>query len=116
MPIDLSYPQIALIVVAAALVIHQVSFKLLVSPAKYKEAVTLRTAHRAFKEDDSSVPAKQLVPYKHVFRWRTLLNLYALNLHRDAPARFAELRRMWGIDEDEYRKEVGGCLFNKNTR
>jgi hypothetical protein len=97
--------QYILLGVALLLILHQISFRLLMGPAAYKERVTLQAAHDAFKES-AERGNDELMPYQHHFNWRTLLNLYKMRLHRDAPAKFKELRRMWGIDEEEYSREV----------
>lgn len=114
---DLSTPQVLAILAALLLFIYQFSFKLLLSPAKYKEAVTLRAAHDAFKEDVGSdgVKAKELVPYKRRWVPGRLMNLYAMKLHRNAPVRFQELRRMWGVDEEEYKRETLGKWSSLGT-
>ena len=103
-----------LIVLGGLVLMHQISFRLLWSPAKYKERVTLRAAHNAFGEDPESLP-QELQPYEHTLSWRRLLNLYELVLHRDAPARFAELRKIWGLDEENYHREVCHTLPNSIT-
>lgn len=103
-----------LIALGGLVLMHQISFRLLWSPAKYKERVTLRAAHNAFIEDPDKL-LRELQPYKHTLSWRRLLNLYELVLHRDAPARFAELRKMWGLDEEEYQREVCYILPSSST-
>jgi len=75
------------------------------SPVKYKEKTPLVAAHNAFKEDESKL-SKALVPYRHRIALRRLLSLYELELHRDAPLKFKELRRILGMDEEDYLKEV----------
>jgi hypothetical protein len=95
----------ALIALGVLIVFHQISFRLFWNPAKYKETVTLRAAHKAFKEDTRKLPL-ELVPYKWKIAWTRLFNLYQLKLHRNAPDSFKELRGVWNIDEDEYQSEV----------
>ena len=77
------------------------------SPAHYKERTTVVAVHNAFKEDEGKLP-KDLVPYHHALGIGRFLNLYDLELHRDAPEKFRELRRLWGMDEEEYMREVRG--------
>ncbi|KZV92301.1 SAICAR synthase-like protein [Exidia glandulosa HHB12029] len=92
------------------IVAHQISFRFLIDPSKYRERVTIRAAHRAFHDDkpDRRHPPDALLPYRTNFNWDRALNLYDLKLRRDAPAKFAELRRIWAIDEEEYKREVQG--------
>ena len=75
------------------------------SPARHKERTTVVAVHNAFKEDERKLP-KDLVPYHHTLGIGRFLNLYDLELHRDAPEKFRELRRLWGMDEEEYMREV----------
>ena len=78
------------------------------SPAHYKERTTVVAAHNAFKEGESKLP-KGLVPYQHTVGLRRFMNLYDLELHRNAPQKFRELRRIWGVDEEDYMREVCGA-------
>jgi hypothetical protein len=116
--------QYALIGIAVLIVIHLIGLRMLVSPQQYKEDVTLRAAHRAFLEDADSLP-EELVEYTWRTKWTRLLNFYSMKLHRNVPKRFEELRKVWGIDEDEYRREVSqtviislrlGCQRRPGTR
>jgi hypothetical protein len=101
--------QYGLIGLGVLIVLHFISFNLLWNPARYKEQVTLRAAHRAFLEDDEKLPT-DLVPYKWHTAWTRLSNLYRMKLHRNAPRKFEEARALWGVDEDQYRDEVC-CRF-----
>ncbi|KAH9839007.1 uncharacterized protein C8Q71DRAFT_747116 [Rhodofomes roseus] len=76
-------------------------------PVKYKEKTTLVAAHNAFKEDEYKLP-KGLAPYRHKTNLRRLLSLYDVELHRDAPQKFSELRRIWDVDEEDYVRECLG--------
>jgi hypothetical protein len=97
--------QYALIGLGVLIFLHQVSFRMFWNPAKYKEAVTLRAAHRAFQEDPDKLP-EELLPYKWKTAWSRLGNMYDMKLHRDVPKKFEEARRLWGVDEDVYMQEV----------
>lgn len=101
------FTQNILLALLVLFVVHQISFRLLMDPAKYQERVTLRAVHRAFldKPDKHHQP-DALLPYRHNLNWDRLLNVYDLKLHRDAPRKFADLRSVWGIDEAEYTSEV----------
>jgi hypothetical protein len=97
---------------AAALVLVVLVYQLavrVISPAAIKERATLAAAHAAFAEDADALPP-DLVPYAPRTRWARLPRLYKLTLHRNAPRAFADLRRLWGIDEDQYRAEVRAVL------
>lgn len=94
-----------LIGILVLLVVHQISFRLLWNPMRYKERVTLRAAHNAFEEESEKLP-RDLKPFGYTFRWRRVFNLYQLVLHRDAPEKFKELRELWGVDEEQYQQEV----------
>ena len=76
--------------------------------------VTLRAAHAAFHSDkpDKRHPPDALLPYRYHVTSSKLMNLYDLELHRDAPARFAELRSIWGIEEAEYTREVRSTVYH----
>jgi hypothetical protein len=97
--------QYSLIGLAALVLLHLISFRMIWNPNKYKETVTLYAARRAFLEDAEKLP-EELVPYKWQTAWSRLANVYKMKLHRDAPRKFEEARALWGVDEDQYRDEV----------
>jgi hypothetical protein len=79
----------------------------LMNPARSKQEAALSAVRRTFQRDGGST-SNTLIPYTYYIYWPRLFNLFALKLRLGAPARFAELREVWGIDQSSYHDETLG--------
>ncbi|KAH7103858.1 hypothetical protein BKA62DRAFT_694869 [Auriculariales sp. MPI-PUGE-AT-0066] len=99
------YSFFAFLVLLIALLISRTWF---VDPAKQQQHAALSAVRRAFQRATTTKESSQLVPYKYHIHWPHLFSIYAIRLKLDAPARFAQLRSLWGIDETSYHDETLG--------